>query len=191
MRVITLPSVRWARSAMAALSLVLALDALPAGAQTQPAPPAGQQPATTQPATPQQPASAQDPGRKFSGGAGILFNVIKADKTADFEKFLARVGEALHKSTNPARQKQAAGWKVYKASEPDARGNVMYLYIIDPVAPGEDYTVTKIIAEAFPTEAQAIYETIKDAYAGQSILNLSLVQDFTKAAGAPKPPAQE
>jgi len=200
MRVMTLSSV-WSRSAVTAVCAAVALSAVPAGAQTQPA--AGQQPTTTQqPATPQQPAApAADPGRKFTGQAGILFNIIKPEKTADFEKFLGRVGEALQKSSNPGRQKQAAGWKVYKAAEPDPRGNIMYLYIVDPVAPGEDYTVTRIIAEAFPTEAQAIYETIKDAFAGQSIVNLSLVQDYTKSAAAapatgttppatPKPPQE-
>jgi hypothetical protein len=193
MRVIEVRPAEWIRTALSAACAAVVLSATFAGAQTTQPAPAGQPPAA--PAA-QQPAQPADPGRKFSGQAGILFNIIKPEKTADFEKFLARVGEALQKSSNPGRQKQAAGWKVYKAVEPDPRGNVMYLYIVDPVAPGEDYTVTRIIAEAFPTEAQAIYETIKDAYAGQSILNLTLVQDFTKGAGAapatgttpPKPP---
>jgi hypothetical protein len=31
-----------------------------------------------------------------------------------------------------------------------------------------------------PSEAQAVYEKIKDAFAGQSIANLTLVADFSK-----------
>jgi hypothetical protein len=109
-----------------------------------------------------------------------LFNIIKPDKTADFEKFLDRLHEALQKSVEPQRKQQAAGWKVYKVSEPDAKGNVMYLYFVDPAVAEADYTATRIIAEVMPSEAQAIYETIKDAFAGQSIANLTLVKDFSK-----------
>lgn len=188
MRVIELRPARRVRSVLSAACAAAVLSAGVAGAQTSPAA-AGQQPTTPQ-QQPAQPAPAAQE-RKFSGQAGILFNLIKPEKTADFEKFLARVGEALQKSTNPARQKQAAGWKVYKAAEPDPRGSIIYLYIVDPVAAGEDYTVTRIIAEAFPTEAQAIYETIKDAYAGQSILNLQLIADYTKLVPqAPAPATQ-
>lgn len=170
--------------AICAASLLVASVA---GAQTVPA----QQPAPQQPAAPAAaPApAAVDPGRKFTGQAGILFNVIKADKTADFEQFLGRVKEALERSSDPVRKQQAAGWKVYKAAEPDAKGNILYLYIVDPAVGGADYTVTKIIAEAFPTEAQAIYEKVKDAYAGQSIVNLQLVASFGGAAVAPAAPA--
>ncbi|HSL20936.1 MAG TPA: hypothetical protein VK886_05330 [Vicinamibacterales bacterium] len=144
--------------------------------QQPPAQPAQQQPTQQQPA--QQPAA--DPGRKFAGQAGILFNIIKPEKTADFEAFLAKLHESLQKSADPVRKQQAASWKVYKMSEPDGRGNVMYLYFVDPAVAGADYTATRIIAETLPSEAQALYEKIKDAFAGQSIANLSLVADFSK-----------
>jgi hypothetical protein len=144
--------------------------------QPQQTPPQQQEPQQQ----PQQPQAPADPGRKFSAPAGILFNIIKADRTADFEKFLDRLHEALQKSVEPQRKQQAAGWRVYKVSEPDAKGNVMYLYFVDPAVSSADYTATRIIAEVMPSEAQAIYETIKDAFAGQSIANLTLVKDFSK-----------
>jgi hypothetical protein len=158
------------------LALVLAAPAV-AVAQEQPQ----QQPAQPQTQT-QQPAQQPpaDPGRKFTGTAGILFNIIKPEKAADFEAFLAKLHESLQKSAEPARKQQATGWKVYKMTEPDARGNIMYLYFVDPAVPGADYTATRIIAETLPSEAQAAYEKIKDAFAGQSIANLTLVADFSK-----------
>lgn len=160
--------------AMSTLALVIAAPAAGFAQDPQQQPPSEQQ--AQQPA--QQPAA--DSGRKFSAPAGILFNIIKPEKAADFEKFLDKLHEALQKSTDPARKQQAAGWKVYKMSEPDGRGNVMYLYFVDPTVADADYTATRIIAEVMPSEAQAIYETIKDAFAGQSIANLTLVKDFSK-----------
>jgi hypothetical protein len=158
------------------LALVLAVPAAAFAQQPQQQPPAqpsaqGQQPA--------QPAAAQDPGRKFTAPAGFLFNIIKPEKAADFEAFLTKLHEALQKSQDATRKQQAAGWKVYKMTEP-ANGNIMYVYFIDPTVPGADYTATKIIAETLPSEAQAIYEKIKDAFAGQSLANLTLVADFSK-----------
>ena len=164
------------------LAFVLAVPAA-AFAQTsgqQQPPPA--QPQTQAPAQPaQQPAQQPpaDPGRKFSGPAGLLFNIIKPEKTAEFEAFLTKLHESLQKSADPVRKQQAAGWKVYKMAEASG-GNVMYIYFIDPAVAGADYTATKIIAETLPSEAQGIYEKIKDAFAGQSIANLTLVADFSK-----------
>jgi hypothetical protein len=164
------------------LALVLAVPAAAFAQQPPQQPPAqpqpqGQQPAAQQPA--QQQAAPADPGRKFTAPAGILFNIIKPEKAADFEAFLAKLHEAVQKSQDATRKQQAAGWKVYKMTEP-ANGNIMYVYFIDPAVPGADYTATKIIAETFPTEEQGIYEKIKDAFAGQSLANLTLVADFSK-----------
>jgi len=164
------------------LALVLAVPAAAFAQQPQQQPPAqptaqGQQPAEQQPPAQQQ--AAQDPGRKFTAPAGILFNIIKPEKATAFEAFLAKLHESLQKSQDATRKQQAAGWKVYKMAEP-ANGNIMYIYFIDPTVPGADYTATRIIAETLPSEAQALYETIKDAFAGQSLANLTLVADFSK-----------
>ena len=158
------------------LALVLAVPAAAFAQQPPQQPPAqpsaqGQQPA--------QPAAPQDPGRKFTAPAGFLFNIIKPEKAADFEAFVAKLHESLQKSQDATRKQQAAGWKVYKMTEP-ANGNIMYIYFIDPAVPGADYTATKIIAETLPSEAQALYEKIKDAFAGQSLANLTLIADFSK-----------
>jgi hypothetical protein len=158
------------------LALVLAVPAAAFAQQPQQQPPAQPQPQGQQPA---QPAAPQDPGRKFTAPAGILFNIIKPEKAADFEAFIAKLHESLQKSQDATRKQQAAGWKVYKMAEP-ANGNIMYVYFIDPAVAGADYTATRIIAETLPSEAQAIYEKIKDAFAGQSLANLTLIADFSK-----------
>lgn len=177
----------------------------PTGTQPPTTPPSGQPPTTTPPsgqppATPpsgqppaQQPA-AQTPGRTFSSDAGMLFNMIKPDKTADFEAIVARVKEALAKSPNPVRKQQAAGWKVFKSVEPgmplpDGTRAVLYIFYIDPAVKDADYTITKILAEAFPSEVQDLYNKLVSCYpqqGGQSIVNLQLVGTMTPTAGGGK-----
>jgi hypothetical protein len=167
----------------------------PAGTQPPTTPPSGQPPSGQPPATPpsgQQPAqqpAAQTPGRTFSSDAGMLFNMIKPDKTADFEAIIARVKDALSKSPNPVRKQQAAGWKVFKSVEPgmplpDGTRAVLYIFYIDPAVKDADYTITKILAEAFPSEVQDLYNKLVACYpqqGGQSIVNLQLIGNMTAA----------
>lgn len=151
----------------------------------------------SQPA-PAAPAQQAAPGLTFDGDAGLLFMQIKPDKVADFESVMAKLHEALAKTDKPERRQQAAGWKIYKSTEPGPGGNVLYVAIINPTLKGADYTVAKILYEVFPTEVQTIFPTYRDSFAaGLSRTNLSLVQDFSSAAqsgrapAAAPPPAQQ
>ena len=119
---------------------------------------------------------AQSNARVFASDAGIVLNFIKPDKTADFEAVVAKLREALQKSDKPERKQQAASWKVFRANEPGANGSVLYVFTIDPAVKGADYTVSMILAEAFPAEAQALYKSYAESYAsGQNYVNLKLV----------------
>jgi len=125
---------------------------------------------------------ARNNARVFASDAGLVLNFIKPDRAADFESVIARLREALQKSVNPERQQQAAAWKVFRAQEPGANGSVLYVFTINPVVKGADYAVSAILAEAFPTEAQALYRTYAESYAsGQNYVNLTL----TSALGQP------
>lgn len=136
--------------------------------------PAPQQPAA-QPPAPQQAA----PARTFGSDAGMVFNTVKPDKTADFEFVMGKLKEALQKSADANRKQQAASWKVFKSVEAGPQGNVLYIFIMDPAVKGADYTVSKILAEAFPTEVQDLYKKFSDAYAGgQNLVNLQLISNF-------------
>ena len=127
-------------------------------------------------ATPKAEAQA---GRTFSGGSGMMLNYVKADATDDFEAVMRKLAEALQKSENADRRKQAEGWKVYRAKEPGQGGSVLYVWFIDPAVSGADYAVSQILNEAFPEEVQQLYETFNGSFAGgQSMVNLDLVVDF-------------
>ena len=128
---------------------------------------------------PAQQAAAAPAKRVFGSDAGLVLNFIKADKTADFEAVMAKLKEALNKSDKPERKAQAASWKVFKSPEPAAGGNALYVFVIDPAVKDADYTVSTILAEAFPQEVQAIFKQYSDSYAsGQNFVNLALVQKF-------------
>ena len=131
------------RSALLGIGFATGLVALVAAApqsptsQTQPpatppaTPPVTAPPTTTAPQTPAPPAAPATPPpaaepratgppvpRTFTSDAGIIFSAIKPEKAADFEAVMARVKDALAKSTNPKRKQQAAAWRVFKSVEP-------------------------------------------------------------------------
>jgi hypothetical protein len=130
-------------------------------------------------AQPAQPAAAAQASTKrvFASDAGMVLNFIKPDKTADFEAVVVKLREALQKSDKPERKEQAASWKVFKAVEA-AGANVLYVFVIDPAVKDADYTVSNILAEAFPTaELNSLYKQYADSYAsGQNIISLNLVK---------------
>ena len=122
-------------------------------------------------------AQAAPPARVFGSDAGLVLNFIKPEKTADFENVMAKLKEALTSSTKPERRQQLEGWKIYRALEPGANNSVLYVFTIAPAVPGADYTVSTILAEAFPDEVQALYKQYAEAYAsGQNIINLKLLR---------------
>ncbi len=130
----------------------------------------------------QPPAQQAPPEQKFTSTVGLYYNIIKADKIADFEKFIVRLHAAMAKTENETRRKQAAGWRVFKSATADPQGNVVYLFWLDPVAADTDYTITKIMIDVFPPdEVRPIFDTIKDAFVQQVRFNLDLVANFGAA----------
>jgi hypothetical protein len=113
----------------------------------------------------------------------MILNTIKPERTADFELVVDRLKAALHQSTDDVRKQQAAGWCVYKALEPGANRTVLYVFWLNPVIEGADYTVSKILYEAFPSEAQDLYQKFSASYSGgQTLVNLELLSNLGQIA---------
>jgi hypothetical protein len=131
-------------------------------------------------------AQAQDAPQNnpyvFAGDGALLLNFIKADHAADYEMIVAKLKEALMKSDKPERKQQAESWKVFKAAEAGAGGAVIYVSVVYPAVKGADYTVSTILAEAFPEEAQELYKKYAEAFGTPSgnLLNLTLLSDLGK-----------
>jgi len=126
-------------------------------------------------------ASAQEPAKEpekpvlpMEGDAAVMIVLIKPDKTADFETVIAKYKEALGKNDKAARKEQLAGLKIYKS--PTAMGgNTAYIFSIDPVVKGEEYDITRVINEVFPSEVTEYFNKYKDAYAGRQIIVLNKI----------------
>lgn len=130
-------------------------------------------------AAPAQQAVPASTKRVFASDAGLVLNFIKPDKTADFEALVAKLKDALART--PERKAQAASWKVFKSPDPAAGGAVLYVFVMDPSVKDADYTVSTLLAEAFPTQVQELYKKYADSFAsGLNFVNLSLVSDLGK-----------
>ncbi len=124
-------------------------------------------------------AQAQDAPAKpvlpLEGDAVVMTILIKPDKTADFESVIAKYKESLEKSEKPARKQQLAGMKFFKSTQ-QAQGNAVYIVYVDPVVKDEEYDISRVIAEVFPTEVQDVFNKYKEAFAGRAITALNKVK---------------
>ena len=162
-----------------AFLLAIAAGQVPAAAQ-----PPQQPPVAQPPGTPAAPPSAVPSSRKFTTDAGLMFSVIKPDKTADFEMVMAKVKDALGKSQDPKRKQQALSWRVFKGQETAPGGGIVYVWFIDPPVKDVDYTVTDILTEAFPNEAQDLWAKYTACFvSGQTMLNLAATLNMSPTAG--------
>jgi hypothetical protein len=138
---------------------------------------AGQAAAQQAPAAAPAQAAPAPQARVFTGDVGLMFNVIKPDKTADFEMVVAKLKEALAKSDDPVHKQMAQGWRVLKNPEPIQGGNYLYVFLVDPVVKDADYTVSRVLAKAFPVEVQELFKTYSACFAGGVTL-----QNYTTVA---------
>jgi hypothetical protein len=144
---------------VASSTFALALALTPAAlfaqqpATQQPAQPSAQAPA--QPAAPAQPTA---PKVAFTSPAGVLLVQIKPDKTADFEELVTKLKAGLGKTTDATLQKQGAGLKVFKASEP-FNNNTLYLVMFDPTVSGGEYDLFTMLSKTMTPEEQRAPET--------------------------------
>ena len=176
----------------AALLVLLALvqsagSAPPAQPPALPAAPA-QPPA---PAPPAAPAGVDvDPARLVFpvDAPGVVLVAVKADRTADYEALILALHEALA-AADPQARRIGEGWRVYKAADPDAKGNALYVHVVAAPLADTDYRPSVVLgrlAKELPADLLVKY---RDAFAGAATrLSLTLLSDFALAPVArPKP----
>ncbi len=172
-----------ASSAGRAAVVVLAAVLLSAAARS-PVAMAGQEPM----ATPEQ--AQMQPALPLEGPAALVFHTVKADRATDFELLFTRLREALAVSGVPGRREQGAGWRLFKQNAPTAEGHLLYVSVIDPVVAGQEYDIARLLAEAFPTEGAALYQTILASHVQPTVQASNLTLVGSLAAGEPvAPPA--
>ncbi len=165
--------VRWGpRSFGFGAVLVLFLAALrPSSAPAQT--PTNQSPSAVTPApVPVDPATSS-----FATEAGVILIAIKPTMTDAYEAVVRALNEALVKDTDEARRAAAKGWRVFKATEPDAKGNSVYVHVFLPAVPGFDYRpsllIDALVAELAPDLLTKYQESIAGAPSKLSLTELA------------------
>ena len=147
------------RSGMVLAGALLTLQAFALSARAQEAAPQPQQPA------PQK--------TTYTGDAVIVMYAINPGKEADYEQVIAKLRDALAKSTAPEAKQQLAGWKIVKSDKPLTADGPTYIHLISPVVKGADYSIVNIVySVSSDDEKLAFYNLYKGALKGA----LSLVQ---------------
>jgi hypothetical protein len=108
----------------------------------------------------------QDPAAVlFTTNTGLVLHAVKPASVNDYELAIVALREGLAKAEDAETQQLARAWRIYKASEADAKSSVIYVHVIDPVVPGVDYRpslwLDKVLAGA-PADLLAKY---RDAFA--------------------------
>ncbi|HUQ88900.1 MAG TPA: hypothetical protein VM096_15190 [Vicinamibacterales bacterium] len=110
----------------------------------------------------------------FLADTGLLLVAIKPAAVADYEEVLRTLQEALAKDANATRVSAAKGWRVYKAAEPDAKGNTLYIHIMRPTVTGFDYRPSLLLDELITDLAPELLSKYQEAFATPpSKLNLT------------------
>ena len=119
----------------------------------------------------------------FTGELVIQYFAINPDKTADYEKVIAQLKDALSKSATPEAKQQLAGWKVIKNSTPSQDGSIMYIHVISPVVKDADYSLMNNIYAVVkdPAEQKAVYDMYRGALKqAMGVIQGPIVADLSK-----------
>ena len=122
----------------------------------------------------------------------IVMYAVNPGKDADYEQVIAKLREALGKSTAPEAKQQLAGWKVVKSTSSLTKDtSSTYIHIISPVVKGADYSIVNIVyAVSSDDEKRAFYELYRGALkGGLSQVNANELGAASAAPAAPAAPA--
>ena len=125
----------------------------------------------------------------FAGEAGVLLVAVKPASVADYELVIRTLQEALAKQTEPVKLAAARGWRVFKASEADGKGNALYVHVMLPAVAGFDYRPSLLLDELVQQVAPELLSKYQDAFAvPPSKLNLTELANMSIAPlPAPEP----
>ena len=109
----------------------------------------------------------------YDGPTSMVFHFVKPSATGDYEAMLQRLEEGV--SAN--HQDLANGWKVFRsATDFSGQGAAVYVWVMDPVVRGGDYSAMNIINEIVtdPAEMQGIFESYNASYVDGQLKQLPL-----------------
>ena len=123
----------------------------------------------------------------FTTPSGIVLHAVKPASVGDYEAAIVALQDAFSKASDEDVKRVAAGWRVWKAIERDAKANVLYIHTLQPTHADVDYRpslwLDRLLSGA-PAELLAKY---RDSFAvAPTMLSLT---EFANMAVAPAVPA--
>ncbi len=118
----------------------------------------------------------------------IVIYAVNPGKDADYEQVLAKLRDALNKSTAPEAKQQLAGWKIVKSPTSLTKDDSSsYIHIISPVVKGADYSIPNIVySVSTDDEKRAFYDLYKGALKGA--ISQMTGNSIVAASAAPSAP---
>ncbi len=147
----------------AVLAPALCFAQAPAASQPTAQQPSAQQPTAQPPAAGEAAATPEPKEAKlaFTTPAGLLLVQIKPDQTAVFEEMVGKLKAGLAKTQDAGLKQQAAGLKVYKATEPFG-ANALYVVTMDPTVPATEYELFSMMQKTMTPDELRAPETIEN-----------------------------
>jgi hypothetical protein len=101
----------------------------------------------------------------FAEETGLVVVSVKPDRTADYEAVIRALQDALSKATSERFRALAQSWRVFKATEGDAKANAVYVHVIHPVVAGADYRPSLVLDEILGGASPEMLAKYRDAIA--------------------------
>jgi len=122
------------------------------------------------------PSPSPDPAAAvFTTPVGVILVAVQPEKTADYEAAIVALRDALQRTDDPTRRAVAAGWRVYRAAETDAKKNVLYVHALAPAVPAVDYRPSLLLDELLQGAPADLLAKYRDSFAGPAT-KLSLTE---------------
>jgi hypothetical protein len=101
----------------------------------------------------------------FAGDTGLILVAIKATAVADYELVIRTLQAALAADQDAARKAATKGWRVFKAATADAKGNALYIHLMQPAVPAFDYRPSLLVDALVTDLAPDMLSKYSDAFA--------------------------
>jgi hypothetical protein len=110
-------------------------------------------------------ASAASSQTRLTGDVGLVTYIIAGDRAAAFERVVARAIQGLKGGGTVERPRAGIGLRLFRAMSADVE-RVLFVLLIEPVTPGEDYSLEHLISTSGDPDAEALLREFALATAG-------------------------
>lgn len=110
------------------------------------------------------------PRAKLGETVYVVLNPVKANKRAQFERFIHEILWAHANKLSQEEQKAFRQTRVLHPAKPEKDGTYSYIFLMDPYIEGADYSFLSLLIKMYgQPKAKEYYELYRDAIAGRQI----------------------